>query len=270
MSHQSAASSTRLHDKSIVITGATSGIGEATARRFAAEGAQLIIAGRNATRGQALAAELGPKVHFIAADVTRETDIGALIDVAVQRFGRLDVLFNNAGAGVSGTLGSIQTEQVDQAMRLLFTSALLGIQHAARAMQDQGGSIINNASIAAHRSGQGELLYSCAKAALLHLTRLVAVELGPRRIRVNSISPGAIATPIFWGGANHFSAEANARKLTKLSSNLAHATALPRAGLAEDIAQAALFLASDESSFISGHDLVVDGARIWQYHERTR
>lgn len=260
----------RLHGKAIVITGATSGIGEATARRFAAEGAQLIIAGRNSARGTALAAELGRRVHFMVADVTREADIGALIDAAVERFGRLDVLFNNAGAGTAGQLGSIEAAQVDHAMRLLFTSALLGIQHAARAMHERGGSIINNASIAAHRSGQGELLYSCAKAALVHLTRLAAVELGPRRIRVNAISPGAIATPVFWGGAGGFSDEANARKLAKLTGNLAKATALPRAGQPEDIAQAALFLASDESSFVSGHDLVVDGARIWQYHERAR
>jgi NAD(P)-dependent dehydrogenase (short-subunit alcohol dehydrogenase family) len=135
----------------------------------------------------------------------------------------------------------------------------------------QGGSIINNASIAAHRYGQGGILYSMAKAAVAHLTRLAGVELGPYGIRVNAISPGAIATPIFWGGsarANTLSDADNERKLAKLEHNLAQATPLPRTGHASDIANAALFLASDEGSFVNSHDLVVDGGRISQYYER--
>jgi NAD(P)-dependent dehydrogenase (short-subunit alcohol dehydrogenase family) len=134
-----------------------------------------------------------------------------------------------------------------------------------------GGSIINNASIAGHRYGQGGYLYSGAKAAVAHLTRLAGVELGPHNIRVNAISPGAVATPIFWGGsarAQTLSEEENQQKLAKLQRNLANATPIPRSGLADDIAYAAVFLASDEASFINCHDLVVDGGRIAMFNEK--
>lgn len=256
----------RLQGKVAVITGATSGIGEATARKFAAEGASVVIAGRSVERGEALAKELGERVFFQAADVMREADIAALVDTAVQRFGRLDCMFNNAGGNTPGTLADVTEEQVDYAMKLLF-----GIKHAARVMKGTGGgSIINNSSIAAHRLAQGAMLYSSAKAAVSHLTRLMGVQLGPDNIRVNSISPGAIATPIFWGGASTATDEVNAKRLAKLQQNLAHATPTPRAGLADDIANAALFLASDEGSFVNCHDLVVDGGRIWQFNERPR
>lgn len=263
----------RLQGKVAVITGSTSGIGEATARRFVAEGAKVVISGRNAAKGRALADELGPGVRFQPCDVRLEADIAALLDHAVAAFGRLDCLFNNAGAGTGGTLQTVSEAQFDEAMRLLVGSVVFGIKHAARCMSaDQGGSIINNSSIAAHRSGQGGYLYSAAKAAVSHLTRVAGAELGPRRIRVNAISPGAIATPIFWGGSTRaatLSADDNARKLDKLSANLARATPLPRAGLADDIANAALFLASDEGSFVNCHDLVVDGGRIGTFWERA-
>lgn len=263
--------SKRLEGKVVVITGATSGIGEATARCFAAHGAQLVIAGRTVDKGEALAKELGDRVVFQAADVMREADIAALIDTATSSFGRLDCLFNNAGGPTPGTLETVTENDLDYAMKLLVGSALFGIKHAAPIMKAQGsGSIINNASIAAQRNGQGQLLYSCAKAAVSHLTRLMGVELGPYGIRVNSISPGAVATPIFWGGAGTVDEAENQRKLAKLEQKLAHATPLPRSGLAEDIAHAALFLASDEGSFVNCHDLVVDGGRIWQFHERPR
>jgi NAD(P)-dependent dehydrogenase (short-subunit alcohol dehydrogenase family) len=140
-------------------------------------------------------------------------------------------------------------------------------------MQARGGSIINNSSIAAHRLGQGGTLYSAAKAAVSHITRIAGAKYGPTGIRVNSISPGAIATPIFWGGsakAQSLSAQDNARKMAKLEGNLARATPLPRSGVADDIAYAAVFLASDEGSFINAHDLVVDGGRIAQFFERPQ
>lgn len=254
----------RLQDKVAVITGSTSGIGEATARRFAAEGAKVVISGRNAERGRALAFELGSDTRFLAADVRRERDIAALLDFAIAEFGRLDCLFNNAGGSTFGTLETVDEEQFDEAMHLLLGSVVFGMKHAVRVMNDAGGSIINNSSIAALRTGQGGYLYAAAKAAVSHLTRVAGVELGPRRIRVNAISPGAIATPIFWGGSQRaatLSAEDNARRMDKLSANLALATPLPRSGLAEDIANAALFLASDEGSFVNCHDLVVDGGR---------
>lgn len=262
----------RLDGKVAVITGATSGIGEATARIFASEGARVVIAGRNVDKGEAIAQELGQSVLFQHADVTREADIAALVDLAVTRFGHLDCLFNNAGASSRGTLETVTEEDFDASVKLLIGSVVFGIKHSARVMKPRrGGSIINNSSIAAHRTGQGGYLYSAAKAAVSHLTRLAGVELGPDGIRVNAISPGAIATPIFWGGsarASTLSEADNQRKLTKLEHNLAHATPLPRAGFAEDIARAALFLASDEASFVNCHDLVVDGGRIAQFHEK--
>jgi NAD(P)-dependent dehydrogenase (short-subunit alcohol dehydrogenase family) len=220
----------RLAGKVAIITGATSGIGEATARVFAAEGARLLISGRTADKGQALAQELG--AVFQRADVMTEADIAALIGTAVKRYGRLDCLFNNAGAPTPGTLEALTQQELDYAMRLLVGSVLFGMKHAVPVMRAQGsGSIINNASIASHRSAQGPILYSAAKAAVAHITRLSAVELGPHGIRVNAISPGAIATPIFWGGsarANTLSDEENQRKLAKLEHNLAHATPLRR------------------------------------------
>ena len=258
----------RLQHKVALITGATSGIGEATARVFAAHGAQLLIAGRSIDKGEALAAQLssefGVKVIFKRTDIMIEADIAAAVDAAMAEFGRLDCLFNNAGAGERSTAETVTEEAFAQTMRLLV---------GARVMKPAGGgSIINNASIAAHRFAQGGYLYSGAKAAVTHLTRLAGVELGPWNIRVNAISPGAIATPIFWGGSTRAQALSDAEnqaKMAKLEGNLARATPIPRSGLAEDIANAALFLASDESSYVNSHDLVVDGGRIAMFNEKS-
>jgi NAD(P)-dependent dehydrogenase (short-subunit alcohol dehydrogenase family) len=263
----------RLDGKVAVITGATSGIGEATARRFVAEGARVVIAGRSEERGRALAKDLAEHAFFHRADVMHEAEIAAVIDAAVGRFGKLDCLFNNAGAATPGELDSITEDQFDYGMKLLVGSVMFGIKHAVRVMQAHGGSIINNSSIAAHRLGQGGTLYSAAKAAVSHITRIAGAKFGPNGIRVNAISPGAIATPIFWGGsakAQTLSPDDNARKLAKLTGNLARATPLPRSGVADDIAFAAVFLASDEGSFINSHDLVVDGGRIAQFFERPQ
>lgn len=261
----------RLNGKVAVITGATSGIGEATARRFVAEGAQIVIAGRSVERGESLARELGAAAVFRATDVLREADISAAVNAAVECFGSLDCLFNNAGGPTPGRLDTVTEAELIYGMKLLVGSVMFGIKHAARVMRTQpgGGSVINNSSIAAHRHGQGDMLYSSAKAAVSHLTHLMAVELGPERIRVNAISPGAIATPIFWGGIDRLDHEQNQQRMAKLKENLARATPTPRAGNADDIAQAAVFLASNDSGFINGQDLVVDGGRIWQYHERA-
>jgi len=263
----------RLDRKVAVIAGATSGIGEATARLFAAEGALLVVSGRAAEKGEGLADELGPAVVFQRADVLREDDIAALVDTAIARFGRLDCLFNNAGAADRTTLETVTETEFASTLRLLLGSVVFGIKHAARVMKPQkSGSIINNSSIAAHRSGQGGYLYSAAKAAVSHVTRLAGVELGPYGVRVNAISPGATATPIFWGGsarARTLTDEENRAKQAKLEANLARATPLPRAGFPADIASAALFLASDEGSFVNCHDLIVDGGRISSFHERT-
>lgn len=265
--------SNRLANKITIITGATSGIGEATARRFIEEGATVVLAGRSEEKGEALAKELGERAVFKRTDIMSEDDIAALVDFTVEKFGRLDCLFNNAGAGDRTTVDSFDEDEFARIMRLLVGAPAFGIKHASRVMKDSGGgSIINNASIAGHRLNQGGYLYSGAKAAVAHMTRLAGADLGQHNIRVNAISPGAVATPIFWGGsqrAQTLSDEENQRKMEKLEANLAKATPLPRAGLADDIAFAAVFLASDEGSFINSHDLVVDGGRIAMFNEKS-
>src|SRR5438552_10586959 len=252
----------RLDGKVAVITGATSGIGLCTAEIFVAEGARIVIAGRRAPEGERLAKRLGADCVFRQTDVTIEEQMKALIGQAVEKFGRIDCLFNNAGGPAqTGGIEGLEAARFDAAMAALLRSVMLGMKHAAPHMRRQGsGSIINNGSIAGRLAGfSSSVVYSAAKAAVIHLTKCVAMELGEAGIRVNSISPGAIATGIF-GKAMGLSVEA-AEKTSNVMRE-AYKTAQPilRAGLPEDIAHAAVFLASDESSFVNGHDLVVDGA----------
>ena len=261
----------KLDGKVAVITGGTSGIGAATAELFIAEGAKVLITGRSEDKGQAIVDQLGDNCAYFKADVMVEGDTKASIDRAVDQFGRLDILFNNAGGPVGGSVGQVDAAEVHRGVDQLLTHVVLGISAAIEPMKAAGGgSIINNASIAGHRYRQGSLLYSAIKAAVHHYTRLSAVELGPLGIRVNAISPGAIATPIFWGGSaidNNIEDAESARKMEKLQANLAKATPTPRSGIAKDIAEGALYLASDAGSYVNGHDLVIDGGRIQMFNE---
>lgn len=262
----------RLKDKVAVISGGTSGIGAATAEVFAAEGCRVVITGRSQEKGRALAEELGGNVVFTKADVMKEADIKAMLDFAVETFGKLDILFNNAGVGTRDKLEEITREDFANSLQLLLGSVVLGIKHAIGHMKANGGGvIINNSSIAALRYGQGGHIYAAAKAGVTHYTKLAGVELGAYNIRVNSISPGAVATPIFWGGsqrANTLSDEENEKKMEKLKANLAKATPMPHAGLARDIAYGALYLASDEARHVNCHDLVIDGGRTAMFNEK--
>ncbi len=263
----------RLENKVAVITGGTSGIGAATAEVFAKEGCKVVIAGRSVEKGEALAKQLGNNVVYKRADVMIEDDIKAVIDFAVSHFGKLDILFNNAGGSTQGGLDTVTQDDFTYGMQLLLGSVVLGMKHAIPHLKiNGGGSIINNASVAAIRYGQGGTIYSAAKAGVTHYTKLAGVELGQFNIRVNCISPGAIATPIFWGGsarANTLSEKENAEKMAKLESNLAKATPLPSSGVANDIAYGALYLASDEGRFVNSHDLVVDGGRTSMFYEKS-
>lgn len=251
----------RLDGKVAVITGGASGMGAATVRRFVGEGARVVIADLQETAGAALEAELGGAAVFCRTDVGRETEVQAMIELAVSRFGGLDILFNNAGFG--GVAGPIDQTDMGEAYAItvagLLTGPILGIKHAVAPMRARGGgSIISTASVAGLRGGMGPHVYSALKAAVLGLTRSVAVELSIDRIRVNAICPGGIVTPIFLGGRK-LKAGANVSLEETLRPAFAQMQPIPRAGEPLDIANAALFLASDESSFITGQELVVDG-----------
>ena len=253
----------KLAGKVALITGAASGIGEATARLFVGEGASVVIAGIQDERGRTLAAELGARAVYVHADVSREADVSAAVGEAVRRFGRLDCLFNNAGyGGVSGSIEEIAVAGFDETIGVLLRGVFLGMKHAAPVMKRQGtGSIISTASVAGLRSGFGPHVYSAAKAAVIHLTRTVAMELGESGVRVNCICPGGIATPIFGKGFGLSADQADAT-VPLMKGALEQMQPIRRSGLPEDIAQAALWLASDEASFVNGHALVVDGGLI--------
>jgi NAD(P)-dependent dehydrogenase (short-subunit alcohol dehydrogenase family) len=252
----------RLSGKVAIITGATSGIGLRTAEIFVAEGAKVVIAGRRVAEGEALAKQLGADCIFRQTDVTVEDQVKAVTALAVDKFGRLDCVFNNAGGPAqTGSIEGLDVERFDVAMATLVRSVMLGMKHAAPIMRKQGfGSIINNGSIAGRLAGfSSSMVYSAAKAAVIHLTKCVAMELGEAGVRVNSISPGAIATGIF-AKALGLTVEAADNTPPVMREVYKSAQPIPRAGLPDDIAYAAVFLASDESTFINGHDLVVDGA----------
>jgi len=253
----------RLDGKVAVITGGSSGIGNASVRLFVKEGAQVVFGDIQDELGIALAEELGPNAIYLHTDVRNESEIKALIDLAVERFGRLDCIFNNAGfPGVGGPIDEIPTNGFDVTMEIMFRSVFLGMKHAAPIMKEQGsGSIISTASVAGLRTGMGGHVYSSAKAAIIHITRTVAMELGEFNIRVNCICPGGISTAIFGRGLG-FEQEKADRFKEVIKMYLAEMQPIRRAGLPEDIAKAALWLASDDSAFVSGHPLVVDGGLI--------
>ncbi|MXW53994.1 MAG: SDR family oxidoreductase [Gammaproteobacteria bacterium] len=261
----------RLSGKIALISGGTSGIGEATSDLFVAEGAKVVLTGRSVEKGRAIADRLGSeKALYLQCDVTDEGDIKHSIDSTVERFGGLDILFNNAGGPTGGGVFDVTPEQLDYAVKLLLTSVMVTTRYAIPHLRKNGGSVINNSSIAGLRYRQGNVVYSVIKAAVTHYSRIAGIELGPMGIRVNTISPGAIATPIFWGGserANTLPEEENQRKMAKLQRNLAKATPTPRSGLAMDIAEGALYLASDAGSYVNCHDLVVDGGRTSMFYE---
>jgi NAD(P)-dependent dehydrogenase (short-subunit alcohol dehydrogenase family) len=248
-----------------IITGATSGIGTRTAELFVAEGAKVVFTGRRKAEGEAVAAKIGPNARFVAADATSEEDWKRVIAETHKAFGgRIDYLFNNAGGPApTGSITSVPVDGFDQAMALLVRSVMLGMKHVGAIMTKQrSGSIINNGSIAAHLSGYStSMIYGAAKAAVVHLTRCVAMELGEHNVRVNSVSPGAIATGILPKalGMDPTKADQTGDKIKEL---FAKAQPIPRAGIPDDIAQCVAWLASDRSTFVNGTDIVVDGGVI--------
>ena len=252
--------SLRLEGKVAVITGGASGIGEATVNKFVAEGAKVVIADMQVDRGSALAARHGDSAVFVRTDVCIDEQVKAAIDLAQETWGRLDCLFNNAGfGGVAGDIADTDMgEPYQRTVGAMLTGPVLGMKYAAPVMKSQGfGSIVTTASIAGTGGGYGPHVYSAVKAAVINLSRSVAQELGPFKVRVNSVCPGFINTPIFAG--QRALADKETDFVAPLEQISSMAQPITRAGLPQDIANAVCFLASDDSDFITGHALVVDG-----------
>ncbi len=260
----------RLEGKVAVITGGASGIGEASVRLFVDEGAEVVVADVQDERGESLASELG--AEYVHADVSREEDVKAAVSHAVNVYGRLDCMFNNAGiAGAVGPIESVSVEAFDRTVAVLLRGVFLGIKHAAPVMRGQGGgSIVNTASVAAIRTGYGNHVYSAAKAGVVQLTRSVAMELGEDNVRVNCILPGFMPTPMIALARGVPIGEADAM-LGIIAESFKEAQPLRRPGSPDDVAKAALWLASDDSGFVNGHALVVDGGvsggRMWSDYQ---
>lgn len=250
----------KLDGRVAIITGGASGIGRATARLFAEEGARVILSDIEDERGEKLAAELGDTVTFLHADVSREADVRGLVAHAADNLGRLDCIFNNAGSsGAGGPIAELPVDGWDATVGVHLRGVFLGMKFAAPVMVKQGaGSIISTASVAGIQTGFADHSYSAAKAAIIHLTRSVAMELGISGVRVNCICPGGIATAIFGRGMG-LSADDADQFAELMKPTMANAQPIKRAGIPEDIARAALWLASDDSTFVNGHALVVDG-----------
>ncbi len=246
----------RLENKVAVITGGASGMGLATVMRFLAEGARVVIADFNEKTGEAAVqtaeeAGYGGIVSFVRTDVAVESDIEAMLQCALDEYDGLDIVFNNAGVGGAiGPLTETTTSDWDYTFDVLAKGVFLGIKHAARIMQANGtgGSIINTASIAGLSGDGGPLVYSAAKSAVISMSKSAAVELGADKIRVNAICPGFIVTPLADGGHEESTKAAFAKSQP-----------WPDYGRGEHIAGAALFLASDDSEFVTGEVIVVDG-----------
>jgi len=246
----------RLEGKVAVITGGASGMGKATVERFLDEGASVVIGDLNTENGEAVVADLttaghGDRVRFTRTDVSVEDDVAAMVGLASDAFGRLDIVFNNAGlGGAIGPITALEVEDWDYTFGVLVRGVFLGVKHAARVMADQGegGSIINTSSIAGLGGGAGPVAYSAAKAAVINMTETTAAELAPQRIRVNSIAPGMIFTPLM-----HLGDEEDAERVMR------EFQPMPKRGEGADIAGAALYFASDDSEFVTGQTLAVEG-----------
>ena len=246
-----------LSGKVAIITGAASGIGKAATMLFAKEGAHVVLADLNVKAGEevAAAASASTRCVFQRTDVSQEPDIAALVKRALDEFGGLDIMYNNAGiGGAVGPLAEISVEDWDKTQAVCLRGVFLGIKHSVKPMRARGGgAIVSTASIAGVWGYPNLHAYCAAKAGVVNLTRSAALEFAADNIRVNCIAPGGVSTPIVYGG------EANKEAMEE---RLKRGQPIQRAGQPEDIAQAVLFLASEKSSFVTGQTLVVDGGAV--------
>ena len=250
----------RLEGKVAVITGAASGIGLGTVELFVSEGASVVAADIQDEKGAMLEKRFPGKVAYAHCDVTQEAEIEAALKLAKSEFGGLDILFNNAGISDRMTsIAEITADGWSWIFDVLVRGPALGMKHAVPLMLERGGgSIINTASIAGLQAGWGPIAYSSAKASVIHMSRSAAAQLSPQKIRVNAICPGLIATSIF-GASLGLPRDVADQMAARVADNAAKVQPVPKAGMPEDIAKAALYLASEDSAFVSGTHIVVDG-----------
>ncbi|PYS21733.1 MAG: oxidoreductase [Acidobacteria bacterium] len=244
----------RLAGKVAVITGANSGIGLETAKRFVEEGAHVVITGRRKDELDKAAAEIGENVIAVQGDVSHLEDLDRLYAEVKAKFGHIDILFANAGLGQVAPLGTVTEEHFDREFDINVKGLFFSVQKALPLFKD-GGSIILNSSVAGHKGIGGFSVYSATKAAVRSFARTWTSDLKDRKIRVNAISPGPIETPIF--GKLGLTQE----QFTEFANTIVSSVPLGRVGQSEEVAAAATFLASDESSYITGIDLSVDGGQ---------
>lgn len=251
-----------LSGKVALITGGVSGIGRASVAKFIEEGARVVIADVNAEVGEDFARELGPDAVFYRTDVSSSGDVERVVDFAVSHFGDLDIMFNNAG--ISGDMGNTPLidqdfADFDKVMHVDLLGVMLGVKFAGRYMsKKKNGAIINTSSTGGMFGGYGLAMYRAAKAGVLNFTQVAAIELGVYHVRVNAISPGPIETPIVAGGIELPSEKAGELH-RQVMDVMVSAQAMKRYGQPSDIANAAVFLASDRAAQITGHNLVVSG-----------
>jgi NAD(P)-dependent dehydrogenase (short-subunit alcohol dehydrogenase family) len=249
----------RLEGKVAVITGGGSGIGRDTVLRFLAEGARVLASDINERTGKetldlAAAQGRGGQVLFQKTDVSDEAEVAAMIDRAKAEFGRLDIVYNNAGyPGALGKIDKIDAGAWDKTFSVLVRGVFLGMKHGARVLleQGEGGCLLNTGSVAGLSGGCGPVAYTACKAAVVNMTRAVAVQLAKHNIRANTICPGGINTPLVHRGNEE-----------AMVSVMANAQPMKTAGLGTDIAGAAVYLASDDARFVTGIELVVDGGLV--------
>lgn len=253
----------RFAGKVALITGGASGIGRATAEAMAAEGATVVIGDVSPNRDEVARAS-GGAIEAVDLDVTSEESFGVAVDGVMTRHGRLDILFNNAGAG--GTqlpIAEMEMAAWDATMALLLRSVALGTRLAVPAMiKGGGGAIVNTASVAAFGAGSGPIAYSVAKAGVLHLTKVSAAELARHNIRVNAVCPGLILTEIFTQSYAQEAPQLAAEVKDYMTRTAPHAQPVKKAGIGHDVAEAVMFLASDAAAFVTGTHLLVDGGML--------